>query len=87
MNRSSATNTWPAALVIAIAVAPVLTSDYRALARGRQPAADLLIYDRAEQQARARLDGARRMSRDESMDATAAADEVARALLVNGRGW
>ena len=73
--------------MIAIAVAPVLTSDYRALARDRQPAADLLVYDGAEQQARARLDRARRLSGDVSMDATAAADEVARALLLNGRGW
>ena len=87
MNRSSASSTWPAALAIAIAVAPVLTSDYPALARDRQPAIDLLVYDRAEQQARARLDSARHASGDVSMDAAAAADEVVRALLLNGRGW
>ena len=87
MNRSWASITCPAAIAIAIAVAPVLTSDYPAIARDRQPAADLLIYDRAEQQARARVDRARRMSGEMSLDATAAADEVVRALLMNGRGW
>ena len=55
--------------------------------KGSQPATDLLVYDRAEQQARARFDRARDAFGDASMEAATAADEVVRALLLNGRGW
>ena len=70
-----------------MAVAQALTSGAQALSRGRQPAIDVLVYDRAEQEARARLDRARHASGEMSAAAAAAADEVVRALLLNGRGW
>ena len=65
----------------------MLTWGDASFARGRQPAIDLPVYDRAELQARARLDRARRISGEVSLDAAAATDEVVRALLLNGRGW